>query len=101
MNSGSCMTSWPIKVHFRLGHLCCMNRVAHYSGTVAIRRTEKDGGCTFYHNSFRTEHGQLHIKSYFLAGEAGRGGGGSEIIVPVFTLRILGLKFIKFFCAFL
>ena len=74
MNSGSCMTSWPIKVHFRLGHLCCMNCVAHYSGTVAIRCTEKDGGYTFYHNSFRTEHGQLHIKSYFLAG--GRGGGG-------------------------
>ena len=95
MNSGSCMTSWPIKVHFRLGHLCCMNRVAHYSGTVAIRRTEKDGGFTFYLNSFPTEHGQLHIKSYFLA------GGGGEISVPVFTLRILGLKFIKLFCAFL
>ena len=53
-----------------------MNRVAHYSGTVAIRRTEKDGGYTFYHNSFRTEHGQLHIKSYFLARGGGGGGGG-------------------------
>ena len=95
MNSGSYMTSWPIKVHFRLGLLFGMNRVAHYSGTVAIGRTEKDGGFTFYHNSFRTEHGQLHIKSYFLA------GGGGEISVPVFTLRILGLKFIKLFCAFL
>ena len=42
MNSGSCMTSWPIKVHFRLGLLFCMNRVAHYSGTVAIRRTETE-----------------------------------------------------------
>ena len=94
MNSGSYMTSWPIKVHFRLGLLFGMNRVAHYSGTVAIRRTEKDGGYTFYHNSFRTEHGQLHIKSYFLAGVG-------EISVPVFTLRILGLKFIKLFCAFL
>ena len=101
MNSGSCMTSWPIKVHFRLGLLFCMNRVAHYSGTVAIRRTEKDDGCTFYHNSFRTEHGQLHIKSYsFGGGGVGRGGGG-EISVPVFTLHILGLKFIKLFCAFL
>ena len=99
MNSGSCMTSWPIKVHFRLGLLFCMNRVAHYSGTVAIRRTEKDDGCTFYHNSFRTEHGQLHIKSYFWGG--GVGGGGGEISVPVFTLHILGLKFIKLFCAFL
>lgn len=52
MNSGSYMTSWPIKVHFRLGLLFGMNRVAHFSGTVAIRRTEKDDGCTFYHNSF-------------------------------------------------
>ena len=100
MNSGSCMTSWPIKVHFRLGLLFCMNRVAHYSGTVAIRRTEKDDGCTFYHNSFRTEHGQLHIKSYFFGGGGG-GGGGGEISVPLFTLHILGLKFIKLFCAFL
>ena len=75
MNSGSCMTSWPIKVHFRLGLLFCMNRVAHYSGTVAIRRTEKDDGCTFYHNSFRTEHGQLHIKSYFFFGGGGGWGG--------------------------
>ena len=76
MNSGSYMTSWPIKVHFRWGLLFGMNRVAHHSGTVAIRRTEKDGGFTFYHNSFRTEHGQLHIKSYFLAG--GEGGGAKS-----------------------
>ena len=32
-----------------------------------------DGGCTFHHNSFRTQHGQLHIKSYL------GGGGGGEI----------------------
>ena len=31
-----------------------------------------DGGCTFHHNSFRTQHGQLHIKSYL-------GGGGGRI----------------------
>ena len=91
MNSGSCMTSWPIKVHFRLGHLCCMNRVAHYSGTVAIRRTEKDGGCTFYHSSFRTEHGQLHIKSYiytFFFGGGGREGGAksASIAYPMFEV---------------
>ena len=30
-----------------------------------------DGGCTFHHNSFRTQHVQLHIKSYLV-----RGGGG-------------------------
>ena len=95
MNSGSCMTSWPIKVHFRLGHLCCMNRVAHYSGTVAIRRTEKDGGFTFYHNSFRTEHAKLHIKSYIYTFFFWRGGRNQ------LPLHILCLKFIKLFCAFL
>ena len=73
------MTSWPIKVHFRLGLLCCMSRVAHYSGTVAIHRTEKDGGFTFYHNSFRTEHGQLHIKSYIYIHFFGGGGEAGEI----------------------
>ena len=91
MNFSRCMTSWPIKVHFRLGHLCCMNRVAHYSGTVAIRRTEKDVGFTFYHNSFRTEHGQLHIKSYiytFFFGGGGREGGAksASIAYPMFEV---------------
>ena len=66
MNSGSYMTSWPIKVHFRLGLLFGMNRVAHYSGTVAIRRTEKDGG--FLSNRTRPI---THKVIFF-----GRGGGG-------------------------
>ena len=33
--------------------------------TITVRRTEKNSGCTLYHNDFRTYHGQLHIKSYF------------------------------------
>ena len=56
-----------------------------------IRRTEKDGGCTFYHNSFRTYHGQLHIKSYIYIYIFFFWGGGA----------ILGLELIKLFCAFL
>ena len=82
MNSGSYMTSWPIKVHFRLGLLFGMNRVAHYSGTVAIRRTEKDGG--FLSNRTRP----ITHKVIFFG--RGGGGGGGEISVPVFKLRILG-----------
>ena len=40
-------------------------------------------------------------KVIFFGAGAGGGGGGGEISVPVFTLRILGLKFLKLFCAFL
>ena len=45
-------------------------------------------------------NGRLHIKSYL--GGGGGGGRGRVKFVPVIaTLPILGLKFMKLFCAFL
>ena len=40
-------------------------------------------------------NGRLHIKSYL------GGGGGAKFVLVIATLPILGLKFIKLFCAFL
>ena len=57
-----------------------------------IRRTEKDGGCTFTTIPFEPNTANIHIKSYF---------GGAKFVHVIATLPILGLKFIKLFSAFL
>ena len=68
----------------------------------SMRRTKKDGGCTilpqFLSNLTRPiTHKVIYIYSFFLGG----GEGGSKFVPVISTLPILGLKFIKLFCAFL
>ena len=59
---------------------------------ITIHRTEKDGGCTFHHNTLQTQHSQYaHKKPYFL-----------YKYVPVLaSFCLLSLKFLELFFAFL